>query len=40
MGSRIGNTTAPAVLRGQRVDKAWGTEEFHMTERHSAADLD
>ena len=30
----------PAVLRGQRVNKAWGDEQKQMIERHSANDFD
>ena len=28
----------PAVLRGQRVNRAWGPEEERAIERHSASD--
>ncbi|RLA44916.1 MAG: glutathione-dependent disulfide-bond oxidoreductase [Gammaproteobacteria bacterium] len=30
----------PAVRRGQRVNKIWGTEEEQLAERHDASDLD
>jgi GSH-dependent disulfide-bond oxidoreductase len=30
----------PAVMRGQRVNRAWGPEEERAIERHSANDLD
>jgi GST-like protein len=30
----------PAVVRGRRVNRAWGAEEEQVLERHSAADLD
>ena len=30
----------PAVVRGQRVNRAWGPEEERAIERHSASDLD
>ncbi|MBV1909105.1 MAG: glutathione-dependent disulfide-bond oxidoreductase [Kangiellaceae bacterium] len=30
----------PAVMRGKRVNKAWGPEELQLHERHNAADLD
>jgi len=30
----------PAVIRGQRVNRAWGPEEERAIERHSASDLD
>jgi len=30
----------PAVMRGQRVNRAWGPEEERAIERHSARDLD
>ena len=30
----------PAVLRGQRVNRAWGPEEARVPERHSPSDLD
>ena len=30
----------PAVIRGSRVNKAWGPEDQQTPERHSAADLD
>ena len=30
----------PAVIRGQRVNRAWGPEEARAIERHSASDLD
>jgi GSH-dependent disulfide-bond oxidoreductase len=30
----------PAVLRGQRVNRAWGPEEERVPERHSPSDLD
>lgn len=30
----------PAVMRGRRVNRAWGDEESQVPERHSAADLD
>lgn len=30
----------PAVMRGQRVNRAWGPEEERAIERHSATDLD
>jgi GST-like protein len=30
----------PAVIRGQRVNRAWGPEEERVIERHSASDLD
>jgi GST-like protein len=30
----------PAVQRGRRVNRAWGTEEERVPERHSASDLD
>lgn len=30
----------PAVMRGQRVNRAWGPEEERAIERHSASDLD
>ncbi len=29
----------PAVLRGQRVNKAWGPEEERVPERHHASDF-
>jgi GST-like protein len=29
----------PAVVRGRRVNRAWGPEEEQVLERHSAADL-
>ena len=29
----------PAVLRGQRVNKVWGSEALRVPERHSASDL-
>jgi GST-like protein len=30
----------PGVVRGRRVNRAWGPEEEQVLERHSAADLD
>jgi GST-like protein len=30
----------PAVVRGRRVNKAWGPEEERVPERHDASDLD
>lgn len=30
----------PAVIRGRRVNRAWGSEEEQVPERHSAADLE
>jgi GST-like protein len=30
----------PAVIRGRRVNRAWGPEEGQVLERHSASDLD
>jgi GST-like protein len=30
----------PGVVRGRRVNRAWGPEEDQVLERHSAADLD
>ncbi len=30
----------PAVMRGRRVNRTWGPEEYQVPERHDASDLD